>query len=96
MQYSEADLKNILDSDFILNPKAFGPGCRNDDTVNCMIICWCLGLEPIDVIGDIKVRHNWSPEQDAAVMEVVERVEPYLEGWGPRGTMASMAYAINY
>lgn len=90
------DIPEVLERDFILEPKAFGPGRRNDDTVDFMILCWCTDVEYRPLLGKIAETQGWSPQQKLAVEEVVDRVEPYLEDWGDRGTMEAMAYSINY
>lgn len=42
-QYDPQDLRDILKSDFLYNPHAFGPGRTNDDMVDSMCICFALG-----------------------------------------------------
>lgn len=97
MAYDKPQLRTILDSDFVMNPNAFKPGCRNDDAVDLSIICWCLNLEPYTVLLAIeKEQGGWSAIDRCGIEEHMDRVEPYLEKWGTRGTMEAMAKAINY
>lgn len=95
-QYNRADLKTILDSDFILNPNVFKPGRRNDDAVDMCCIAWCLDMDPQDVLSDIDDSHEWSINDYNTAKEHVDRVMKYLPNWGKRGTMEAMVYAINY
>lgn len=95
-KYNKADLRTILDSDFILNPDAFKPGRRNDDAVDMCCIAWCLNMNPYDVFDTIKIHHAWIYVQEKAAKEHVDRVMKYLPKWGKRGTMEAMDYAINY
>lgn len=94
--YNRADLKTILDSDFILNPDVFKPGRRNDDAVDMCCIAWCLDMDPYYVLNIIKLRRAWSYAQENAAKEHVDRVMEYVPNWGKRGTMEAMVYAINY
>ena len=96
MTYTKEELEKILDEQFINNPKAFEPGRRNDDTVDCMIIAHCCGIDPVGVVAACEQQNAWSDEKHKAVMEHVQRVQPYLEGWGTFGTMEAMVYTINY
>ena len=94
--YIRADLKTILDSDFIFNPDVFKPGRRNDDAVDMCCIAWCLDMDPYYVLDIIKLRRAWSSAQEDAAKEHVDRVMEYVPNWGKRGTMEAMVYAINY
>lgn len=94
--YNPADLKTILDSDYLLNPDVFKSGRRNDDAVDMCCIAWCLDMDPQDVLLDIKQRRNWTSHDYDAAKEHVDRVMKYLPNWGKRGTMEAMVYAINY
>lgn len=95
--YDKPQLRTILDSDFVMNPDAFKPGRRNDDAVDLSIICWCLNLEPYTVLLAIeKEQGGWSINDWRGIEEHMNRVKPYLDGWGTRGTMEAMAKAINY
>jgi len=38
-KYTKEDIKNILENDFLLNPKAFMSGRTNDDVVDSMLMC---------------------------------------------------------
>lgn len=45
MQYTDKELRAILDNDFVGNPNAFIPGRTNDDMVDSMCICFALGID---------------------------------------------------
>ena len=45
MTWTKEELKDILQHDFIENPKAFTSGRRNDDMVDSMCICFALDEE---------------------------------------------------
>lgn len=95
--YDKAELKTILDSDFLLNPDVFKPGRRNDDAVDMCCIAWCLDMNPQDILLYIKTYHyDWSSHDYNAAREHVDRVMKYVPKWGKRGTMEAMDYAINY
>lgn len=96
MQYNEADLHTILNSDFLLNPEVFKPGRRNDDAVDLCCICRCLNLDPNMVFGAIRIRHQWNTKQYQKAREHMNRVMDYYENWGTPGTMEAMQYSINY
>lgn len=94
--YDKAELRTILDSNFLLNKDVFKPGRRNDDAVDMCCIAWCLDRDPYDVFVNIKLCHDWSHAQVEAAKEHVDRVMKYLPNWGKRGTMEAMRFAINY
>ena len=94
--YSFADLEKILDEDFLNNQKAFMPGHRNDDTVNFLIICHCLDEDYRKLLSAMRVKRGWGQDELDAVLDHVDRIEPYLEDWGLKGTTEAMAYAIDY
>ena len=97
MAYDKSQLRTILDSDFVMNPIAFKSGRRNDDAVDLSIICWCLGINPYATLIAIeKEQGGWSIDDRHSINEHMNRVKPYLERWGTRGTMEAMAKAINY
>jgi len=45
MVYTKEELEQILEKDFLLNPRAFSPGRTNNDVVDSMIICFILDRE---------------------------------------------------
>ena len=45
MRYTKEELEQILENDFLLNPKAFSPGRTNNDMVDSMLICFILDRE---------------------------------------------------
>lgn len=102
-QYNVADLMNILDSDFIMNPKAFAAGRRNDDVVDAMCICFALNLHFYE---DVWCKHQKQCGEDDTyyqrnVLPHVERIDKWLcdkqkyQGYTP-GEMDIMVYSINY
>lgn len=95
-KYNEADLKKILDNDFMSNPYVFQPGRRNDDAVDMCCIAWCLDMDPHDVLIDMAKAQAWCDHDYDLAAEHVNRVMDYVPNWGKRGTMEAMVYAINY
>jgi len=43
--WTKEELEEVLENDFLLNPKAFSPGGTNDAVVDSMIICFALDRE---------------------------------------------------
>lgn len=96
MHYEKHELEEILNNDFLNDPDAFKAGRRNSDAVDFSIICWCLGLNPIDKFNDLAAGHGWSPAQYDAARGHMDRVQPFLVKWGTKGTDEAMVYSIDY
>ena len=103
MTWTKEELKDILQYDFIENPKAFTNGRRNDDMVDSMCICFALDEEWTEMYA--KHCDNF-PEHDGRyydfyVREHYERVKNWLDAKEDmssynRGEDHIMVYAINY
>jgi hypothetical protein len=95
--YTKDQLMKILQDNFFEDPNVFKPGRRNDDAVDMCIIAHCLMLDPESVFADVVAAHeSWSSYQIKAAEDHVDRVIPYLDGWGKEGTMEAMRFCINY
>ena len=101
MTWTKEELKDILQHDFIENPKAFTSGRRNDDMVDSMCICFALDEEWTEMYA--KRTDNCDVDDDyfdKYLSDHYERVKSWLEdkeqcGFN-RGEYDIMAYAINY
>lgn len=97
------DLLEILERDFINDPKAFTVGRRNDDCVDAMCICHALGDKWFyeDVWTPHAKKHGKDEhEYKAHVLPHVLRIDKWLgdkssAGYA-RGDFDIMDYAINY
>ena len=100
MQYTDADLRTILDSDFIINPLAFTTGRRTDDMVDSMCICYALDIDWYDEVWN-KIAGRYTKQECQAILNHAERVSKWLENkkahtsYQP-GYDDIMSYAINY
>ena len=45
MIYTKKEIEDILENDFLLNPKAFSAGRTNDDVVDSMVMCFACDRE---------------------------------------------------
>jgi hypothetical protein len=91
-----ADIKNIYDG-MLKDMNMFTSGRRNDDAVDFSIVCWCLDYDPMEKFDELAIEHGFFDDtQYDIAKEHMERVQPYLEDWGERGTMDAMKYCINY
>jgi hypothetical protein len=66
------------------DPNQFGPGRRNDDTVNALIACRVLGIDFYDWHGNV------GPE----LQEHIDRIEPYLNDWFKDGPETAVQYMV--
>ena len=96
MAWEKQELKDILDKDFMNERHAFYPGRRNDDAVDFSIICWCLGLDPMQKFDELCKQHGFSITDYSLARDHMERVALYLNTWGAKGTDEAMVYSINY
>lgn len=92
--YTAEDLEKILIDEFVDNPKAFGPGHRNDDAVDLCCICRSLDIDPRKTFYDIMSKQDYVNSGPAE--EAFCRVMKYADNWGKPGTTEPMRYAINY
>ena len=83
MAYAEETAQEILDN-LAVDEDAFGPGRRNNDTVNALICCRILGLDFYD----------WHANVCPELQEHVERIEPYLDGWFSHGNDQALTYLV--
>lgn len=97
------DLLEILERDFIDDPKAFTAGRRNDDCVDAMCICHALGDKYF--YEDVWIPHAKKHGKDE--FEYTHYVQPHvirIDDWlgdkssagYVRGDFDIMDYAINY
>jgi hypothetical protein len=80
------------------NDEIFDDGRRNDDAVDFCCMCWCLGMTVNEIRGEFlalpAIKNH--PTREILALDHIERVVPYLDSWGKRGTMDAMQYSINY
>ena len=81
---------------FLTDPGVFRPGTRNNDGVNYLIICWCLGYDPEDAIKTLIDSHQdeWGIPQIALVEEHLDRIREYLGKWGAKDTLEAYAFCV--
>ena len=98
MAYTKEELEKILEEDFLLDHDAFGPGRRNDNVVDSMIICHCLDRDWWEWFAKKAENEEdyWAQHDIRIITDKAHVVEPYLESWGTIGTMEAMDYSINY
>ena len=93
-----------LDAAFILLHKTMddesfiADGCRNEDAVNSCIALHVLGYDPVKwfdrFFKDNRINEFWFSDIEA-FKDHLDRVVPYLEGWGPEGNEgAALGYSI--
>lgn len=81
-----AEPEKIL-TDIEQDPLAFTPGHRNDCVVNSMIACRYLGIDWDEWFGK-----HWT--MNPGIMEHVDRVEPYLDGWFCNGKEGALGFLV--
>lgn len=103
-EWTREDLEKILKKDFYDDIHVFEEGRRNGDAVDFSIICWCLGLYPEDEYEYLFLKQERKYARNPGLLSVdyiegsahMDRVRPYLDKWGKKGTMDAMVYCINY
>ena len=98
--WTKEELRTLLDSEFILNNKAFTAGRRNDDMVDSMCICYALDIDWYDEVWD-KIAGRYTKQECQAILNHAERVAKWLESKRAHtpfqpGHDDIMSYAINY
>jgi len=90
-------LKSFAELAGLLGDPRFGnAGQRNDDGVNICIALWCQGYKHyqikqiVNALADPLCR----PDNNKRMLEVVDRVLPYLESWGECGLEDAMSKCV--
>ena len=77
----------ILKKDLNLGREWISDGTRNDFAVNDCIALWVLGMDPGAWFQSFFAVYDYAfyPSDIRKFMDHIERVQWYLDGWGPEG-----------